>query len=319
MGLRRLARQVVRPKSDSVGKHVNGSRQLIAIFLVVAAASLALVGDLFAKLLAVSYGAIFICFGRYLAGGAFGLGVLILSQRFRLPPLTDMPGQFLRAAIAACSIICLIGALMHAPLADVMAGFYLAPVISTGLSATLLGERLGLVKSIGTGLALFGAIAILDQTGAFNLGGALAILSGVLFAFYLIAAKMASEAEDPPSAAVIQSLMAAVCTAPLALSGDAIPLSWPTIGLFVLIGMISTICQAATLIAHRWAAASTLAPFFYAALVSSVGLGTVVLNETPTPAGLLGIMAIASGGVLVALADLKRPELPIINRTTRTA
>ena len=161
---------------------MNGSRQLIAIFLVVAAASLAPVGDLFAKLLAVSYGAIFICFGRYLAGGAFGLGVLILSQRFRLPPLTDMPGQFLRAAIAACSIICLIGALKHAPLADVMAGFYLAPVISTGLSATLLGERLGLVKSIGTGLALFGVIAILGPPGAFNLGGALAILSGVLFA-----------------------------------------------------------------------------------------------------------------------------------------
>lgn len=288
-----------------MGTWVNGNRQILAIGLVIAAASLAPVGDLFAKLLSVSYAAAFICFGRYLAGGTIGLGVLICTGRLRLPPLRDWSGQFIRAALATCSILCLIGALKHAPLADVMAGFYLAPAISTGLSAAILGERLPPAKTAGTGLALFGAVVILDPNGAFNLGGVLAILSGVLFALYLIAAKMAPSSEDGPSAAVLQSLIAAALTAPLAFSGASTPLSWEAVVLFAMIGLISIVCQGATLVAHRWADASTLAPFFYAALVSSIGLGVVVLNEMPTPSGLLGIIAITMGGILVAVADLK--------------
>lgn len=293
------------PRGLVWGLRVNGNRQVFAITLVIAAASLAPVGDLFAKLLSVSYAAVVICFGRYFAGGVIGLGILLCAGRLRLPPLRDLSGQLVRAALAACSILCLIGALKHAPLADVMAGFYLAPAFSTGLSAAILGERLPLGKTVGTGLALFGAVAILDPTGAFNLGGALAILSGMLFALYLIAAKMAPVAEDGPSAAVVQSMIAAALTAPFAFSGATAALSWEAIGLFALIGLISIICQGATLVAHRWADASTLAPFFYAALVSSVGLGAVVLNETPSPSGLLGIIAITLGGVLVAMADLK--------------
>lgn len=288
---------------------MNDNRHFFAIALVVIAASMAPVGDLFAKLLSVSYVAVFICFGRFFAGGAIGLGVLICTGRLRLPARRDWSGQFVRAALAACSILCLIGALKHAPLADVMAGFYLAPAFSTGLSAALLGERLPPAKTVGTGLALFGAVAILDPTGAFNLGGALAILSGMLFALYLIAAKMAPEAEDGPNAAVVQSLIAAALTAPFAFSSAPAALSWEAIGLFAMIGLISIVCQGATLVAHRWADASTLAPFFYAALVSSIVLGFFVLNEAPDPSGLLGIIAIAMGGVLVAMADLKGREV----------
>lgn len=298
---------------------MSGNRHFLAIGLVIAAASLAPVGDLFAKLLSVSYAAVFICFGRYFAGGAIGLGVLLCTGRLRLPPLRDWSGQFIRAALAACSILCLIGALKHAPLADVMAGFYLAPAISTGLSAAILGERLPPAKTVGTGIALFGAVVILDPNGAFNLGGVLAILSGLLFALYLITAKMAPDAEDGPSAAVLQSLIAAALTAPFAFSDTSAALSWEAVGLFVMIGLISIVCQGATLVAHRWADASTLAPFFYAALVSSVGLGMVVLNEAPSPSGLLGILAIATGGVLVALADLRRRNERVSSPSTQPA
>lgn len=284
---------------------VGGNKHLFAILLVAVAASLAPVGDLVAKILSASYAAVFICFGRYLAGGAIGFFLLVCTGRFQPPALQDISSQFMRAALAAVSILCLIGALKHAPLADVMAGFYLAPVISTGLSAVLLGERLPPGKAIGTGLALFGAVVILDPTGAFNLGGALAILSGVLFAVYLIAAKVAAANEDGASAAVVQSLFAAAVTAPLAMLGATEAPSWSTMGLFALIGLISILCQGATLLAYRWADASTLAPFFYAALISSAALGAFALGEAPTPAGMMGILAIAAGGVIVALVDLR--------------
>ncbi len=67
------------PEIQDVGELVGANRHFFAIALVIAAASLAPVGDLFAKLLSVSYAAVFICFGRYFAGGAIGLGVLICS------------------------------------------------------------------------------------------------------------------------------------------------------------------------------------------------------------------------------------------------
>lgn len=281
---------------------------LCAIVLVVAAASLAPVGDLFAKLLSASYAAVVICFGRYLAGGAIGLGLLLCAGRFHPPPLRKIPGHAFRALLAASSILCLIAALKHAPLADVMAGFYLAPVFSTVLSAVLLGERLSATKTAGTGLALLGAVAILDPSGAVSMGGGLAVLSGALFALYLITARGAGGGEDGASAAVVQSLIAAALVAPLVFSDPPAALSWTAIGLFALIGLISILCQGATLVAHRWADASTLAPFFYAALISSLGLGAFVLGETPTITSLLGILAIATGGVMVAMNGLRRPE-----------
>lgn len=292
---------------------MGGDNRFLAIFLIIAAASLAPVGDLFAKLLSASYAAVFICFGRYLAGGVIGLALLLIAGRFRPPPLRDLSSQGLRAALAACSILCLIAALKHAPLADVMAGFYLAPVFSTLLSAVLLGERLSPAKSVATGLALAGAIAILDPTGALSIGGALAILSGALFALYLTAAKAASATEDGASAAIVQSLIAAALTAPMALSDPSAAPSWSTIGVFAIIGLISIFCQGATLVAYRWADASTLSPFFYAALISSLGLGVAVLGETPAILGLLGILAIAAGGVLVALSD-PRPPVAAMSR-----
>lgn len=277
-----------------------GGRTSIAIFLVVAAASLAPVGDLLSKILVTCSSAMFICFGRYLAGGVLGLVLLVGAGRFRAPLRRDLGGHVLRAGLMAWSIICLVGALRYAPLADVMAGFYLAPVVSSGLSAAILREQLPPLKTFGTGLALFGAIAILDPTGAFNLGGALAICSGVLFAIYLLAAKMAPAQEDGASAAVVQSLIAAALTAPFAMNDIATPLPMWAYGVFVLIGAISILCQGLTLVAHKWAEASTLAPFFYAAIISSLALGALVLGEAPTPAGMLGIFAIAIGGALIA-------------------
>ena len=298
---------------------MGGNKHLFAIVLVVAAASLAPLGDLFAKLLSASYATVFICFGRYFAGGVIGLGLLVCARRFQPPSRRSLSGQASRAGLAAASMLCLIAALRYAPLADVMAGFYLAPVFATVLSAVLLGERLSSAKTCGAGLAVLGALAILDPTGAINLGGGLAVLSGALFALYLIAAKAASAQEDGASAAVIQSLIAAALTAPLALSDAPGLPTWETIGLFAVIGLISILCQGATLVAHRWADASTLAPFFYAALISSIGLGAAVLGETPTTTGLLGILAIAAGGVLVAMNDLRRPAGNVSARSAQPA
>ncbi|MEM7268455.1 MAG: DMT family transporter [Pseudomonadota bacterium] len=277
-----------------------GNRATLAILMITAAAALAPVGDMFAKILGGLYAASLIAFGRYLAGGAAGLTVLVLSGRFRWIGFSGLPSQVARASMMASSIYCLIAALNLAPLADVMAGFYIAPVAAAGVSATFLGEKMSSSRSLGLAMALFGGIAILDPTGSFNVGGALAVCSGLLFAFYLVAAKLAPRDEDGASAAVIQSLIAAALMAPVALPGlEAAPPLW-AIGLFLLIGVISVVCQGATLAAHRWADATTLAPFFYAALASSVLIGFAVFDEAPSPAGALGILAILFGGLLVA-------------------
>lgn len=277
--------------------------------MIVFAAALAPVGDLFAKMLAVGNGVLFICFGRYLFGGALALAALWPSGQFRAPGRRAMISHAGRAALMAASVCALVAALSLAPMADALAGFYLAPIMATAMAATFLGERMTPMRLFGAGVSAIGAFAILGPTGEISLGGAIAIGSGALFALYLLGARAAPRGEHAPSAAAVQSLIAAALLAPLALMGPVDAPSWREIALFIGIGAISVICQGATLTAHRWADASTLAPFFYAALISSLFIGYFGLGETPSPTSLFGVLAIAAGGAFAAWEVRRRPRL----------
>lgn len=283
-----------------------GRLRIGAICLVAAAAALAPVGDYYARMLGVAYGAAFIAFGRFLLGGVFGLAGMSLLGRYRLPRRVEWASHVWRAGMLAGSILCFIASLPMAPLVDVVAGFNLAPAFAAAMGAALLKEKSPPQKTLGVGLSLCGAIAIIDPTGAMSFGGGLAVIAGALFAAYLVAARLAPATEDPGSAAVTQSLLAALIVAPFALASagggsgfDAPPL-WALVA-FVVVGAVSGACQCATLIAHRWASTSTLAPFFYTALISSLAIGAMLLDEAPSPAGLVGVLLIGAGGLLVAL------------------
>jgi drug/metabolite transporter (DMT)-like permease len=274
-----------------------------AILLVAITAALAPIGDYYARMLGVAYSAAFIAFGRFLIGGAFGLAGLSALGQYCLPRGRAWLSHFWRAGLLAGSILCFIAALPMAPLVDVVAGFYLAPAFAAAMGAALLKERSPPQKTLGVGLSLCGAIAIIDPTGAMSIGGGLAVVAGVMFAVYLVGAWLAPASEDPRSAAVTQSLLAALIVAPFALAAAPdfqVPPIWVMVA-FALIGTISGACQCATLIAHKFASTSTLAPFFYTALISSLLIGVALLNEAPSPAGLVGVLLIGAGGLLVAM------------------
>ncbi|MGB0508344.1 MAG: DMT family transporter, partial [Pikeienuella sp.] len=270
---------------------------------VAGAAALAPVGDYYARILGVAYSAAFIAFGRFLIGGVFGLAGLSVLGRYHPPHGREWLPHLWRAGMLAGSILCFIAALPMAPLVDVVAGFNLAPAFAAAMGAAFLKESSPPQKTLGVGLSLCGAIAIIDPTGTMSLGGGLAVVAGLMFAIYLVAARLAPMSEDPSSAAVTQSLLAALIVTPFAFSAapafEAPPM-WALIA-FALIGAISGACQCATLIAHRFASTSTLAPFFYTALISSLFIGTMLLDEAPSPAGLMGVLLIGIGGLLVAV------------------
>jgi drug/metabolite transporter (DMT)-like permease len=72
------------------------------------------------------------------------------------------------------------------------------------------------------------------------------------------------------------------------------------IGLGLVIGVFSSAGQALVALAYRQAAASVVAPFSYAQLITSTLLGYLVFAARPGAATLIGAAVIAASGLYVA-------------------
>jgi drug/metabolite transporter (DMT)-like permease len=75
-------------------------------------------------------------------------------------------------------------------------------------------------------------------------------------------------------------------------------LAQAALGLFL--GLVSSAGQSFVALAYRQAAASVVAPFSYAQLITSALLGYLLFNARPGAATLLGAAVIAASGLYVA-------------------
>jgi drug/metabolite transporter (DMT)-like permease len=121
----------------------------------------------------------------------------------------------------------------------------------------------------------------------------LALATGLFFAFYMIATRMASENSDPLKTLAFQCVAGALLLTPQAV------LSWsvPSIGdvkFFAAMGVLSLISHGLSIAAFQKADASTLAPLVYVELIGSTLIGYLVFGDVP------GVMTVLGAGLIVA-------------------
>jgi drug/metabolite transporter (DMT)-like permease len=120
-----------------------------------------------------------------------------------------------------------------------------------------------------------------------------ALATGLFFAFYMIATRMASEHSDPLKTLTFQCVAGAVLLAPQAVWSWSMP-SPGDLKFFAAIGVLSLISHGLSIAAFQKTDASTLAPLVYVELIGSTLIGYFIFKEVP------GVTTLAGAGLIVA-------------------
>ena len=176
--------------------------------------------------------------------------------------------------------------------------FFMVPILVALLSAPLLGEKLD-AKRWTAILVGFAGVLVIVRPGseAFHPAMLLSLANAVLYAFFnMMTRKLA--AYDPPE--TIQFLPAVVATlvlAPFALAAWESPHGWFEWLLLCLMGVFGGTGHYLLAMAHRYAPASTLAPFLYQQILYMAIFGYLVFGSVPDAAVWIGAAIVIASGL----------------------
>jgi drug/metabolite transporter (DMT)-like permease len=257
------------------------------------------VGDVLAKLLRQSLPAAEIAWLRYVA---FAGLALVLAGRGRSAGLRPRrPGlQLLRGLTLLGSATFFITGLAHLPVAEATAIVFVSPTFITALSVVFLGEVVR-VRRWAAVLAGFLGVLIVMRPGAGSIQAAALypLASALCWAATIVITRKMGTAERAET-----TLLWSACTGLLVLTAvvpfDFVPPTLGQVGIGLALGLCSSIGQYLVILAYRRAAASVLAPFSYAQLLSSTLLGYLAFSAVPDRATLLGAAVIILSGLYTA-------------------
>jgi drug/metabolite transporter (DMT)-like permease len=211
----------------------------------------------------------------------------------RMFPSERIGAHLLRTIFLMIAMTLYFMSVARIPLATAATASFISPIIAVILAVLMLKERLTTRKTLSVILGFGGALAVLRPAAEFEPGVLLALATGLFFACYMIATRMAAANSDPLKTLVFQCVAGAVLLTPQAVWSWSVP-SPGNLKFFVAIGVLSLISHGLSIAAFQKADASTLAPLVYVELIGSTLIGYLVFREVPGVATLMG------GGLIVA-------------------
>jgi drug/metabolite transporter (DMT)-like permease len=242
--------------------------------------------------------------GRFLAQSLVLLPVALWAGQLGRPrPLHALAGVFLGAALFTINM-----ALREMPVANVIAIFFVEPLILTLLAVPVLGERIGWRRLAAIGVGLLGALVVLRPNwAAYGPTAAWPLATAFLFACYMLTTRSMARRGGRlalqfwTGVFAMAALGLATGTADLAAPGTGAFL-WPTageLGLFLAIGLLAAGAHAMIVNALARGEAGLLAPFQYLEIVSATLLGWAVFGDLPDWMTALGTALIVGAGAYV--------------------
>jgi drug/metabolite transporter (DMT)-like permease len=245
-----------------------------------------------------------------------GLGTLFT------PGLRQMLG---RGAIMFLAYTAYYLGLAGLPMATAVALYFSAPLFITLLSATMLGEDVGLRRWIGV-LTGFAGVIIMVRPGSslFDWAALLPVVSGMAYALSMVTARRLGSHETAPALAFWGNavfLVGALVLAAVFGSGrfdtDATPSlafltrAWvtptlPDAALMMACGVIAAAGLTLLTQAYRIGEAHAVTPFEYSAMIWGVLNGWLFWGDWPDRVGWIGIAVIVAAGLYVLWREAGR-------------
>ena len=210
--------------------------------------------------------------------------------------------QILRGASAVLGTVMVFLGFRAMPLAECLAIVSIAPVLANLFSRFWLDEP-GDAFSWVTALASFVGVLVIARPGfgVFAIHAIYPLVGAIGLAGFLTLTRAVSHRDDPRVTAFFGPLVAFLMFS-LALPANWVPPKTVAHGaLFLGIGLLAAGAQILQTLAYRYGSTHRIAPFSYAALVVSIGVGWLVFRAIPDTWSLLGMSIIAAAGVAMVL------------------
>ena len=217
-------------------------------------------------------------------------------------------GQLGRGLLSVGGMYSNFAALTRLPLADVTAIQFGSPLITVGLAALILKERVRIYRWSAVFVGFVGVLIMLvphldpahytSLASAAAVGAMLAVLSAFINAGTVIQTRRLTRTETTPSIVFYFSL---ICT----IAGAAtLPFAWHTptlseLAILITLGILGGLAHIFLTESYRFAAASVIAPFDYTSMLWALLLGYWMFGEVPTALVFVGAAIVIAAGLFV--------------------
>ena len=209
--------------------------------------------------------------------------------------------------------LCLLGstianflALVYLPLTVTSAISFTMPLILCALSIPLLGETVGWRRWAAIGVGFLGVLVIVQPgTEAFHPAVILSLITALFAALYNLLTRKLAGVDSTTTQQFYAATVATVCIAPFSLGGWVWPQDAMTWALFVCIGAAALVGHLLVTTAHRFAAASVLAPFGYLHIIFMTASSWLIFNQPPDIWIYVGAPIVIGSGLYIWLRERK--------------
>jgi drug/metabolite transporter (DMT)-like permease len=254
--------------------------------------------DGLAKYLSVRYSPLFLSWARYAVACLIVLPITAAIHGRRIFPTERRVSHVLRTLFLVMAMTFYFLSIARIPLATAVSAFFVGPIIAVVLALIFLKERMTIWKAASLVLGVAGSMIILKPGGSTDPGILLALGAGICFAFYLIITRQAALESDPIKTLAFQCVIGMTLLTPQAIFSWSTP-PWNDLIFFAGMGLFSAISHILSIIAFRFADASTLAPLVYVELIGAALIGYFAFKEVPSVSTLIGAGLIVAGGFIL--------------------
>jgi len=282
-------------------RRTDDDRRLATLYALGAALVLPCV-DAMVKWLVVDYPVVMVAWAR-MGVIAVVLGVAGGSQigiRMLRPSAWRL--QILRGAFAVLGTMMVFFGFRAMPLAECLAIVSIAPVLANLFSRFWLDEP-GDAFSWAAALASFVGVLVIARPGfgVFALDAVYPLVGAVGLAGFLTVTRAVSRRDDPRVTAFFGPLVAFLMFSTVISAHWVSPKSAAHLALFLGVGLLAAVAQVLQTLAYRHGSTHRIAPFSYAALVVSIGVGWLVFRAVPDAWSIVGMSIIATAGLAMVL------------------
>ncbi len=217
--------------------------------------------------------------------------------------------HLLRGALGIGMLAAFALGLRDLPLAEAYSLFFVAPMLITGLSVPLLGERVDGARWLAIAIGMIGVLVVLRPTGAgfFTVGGIAVLASAACYALSAVLVRILGRTDSSES--MVLWLMVMVATGAGALAApDWVPVRLEHGWILAGIAVSGFLGQIAITEAFSRGEASAIAPFEYSALAWGLGLDWVLWQVLPDRYTVSGAIIIIGSGIYLVRRERVHAE-----------
>ena len=259
--------------------------------------------DTIAKYLSSDLSFLQITWARYFFTVFFALPIMFFFFRKNLTWSTQPKLQILRGLTLFFANILFFYSISVISMAKALTLAFVAPLITTALSALFLGEKVGLRRWSAVLIGFVGSLIVIRPGFIeFNLATVSALGTGLFYGIYLVITRKLHSSDSPLLTLLLTGVVGVIISSFIA------PVVWinPTFNqwaLLALMGVFACFGHFFLILSLKYADASKLAPFSYFEIVTNVILGYYFFMDFPDKLTWVGLLIIIFSGVYISFRE----------------